>query len=158
MTTSQSDRSSKYNIKVYPIAKNNGRFLYRNQYALTGTLVDMWADLIEGAGEKFQDFVLAFEKRWDEKKVDEITVKIGEIGATGFFAPYRDMLFIRRDPLTLTLYVAIQGNDLYVSWRAFLQRGISTWKVYLFIILSISSADRHVYVYIFIYMYACMHE
>lgn len=39
------------------------------------------------------------------------------------------MIFLRRDPVTVTLYLATQGDDLYVSWRAFIQRDVEENRV-----------------------------
>ncbi|MDL1894382.1 hypothetical protein FBQ87_16070 [Sphingobacteriales bacterium CHB3] len=39
------------------------------------------------------------------------------------------MFFIRRNPVTVTVYVASQGNDIYMSYRTFLQSDFMQGRV-----------------------------
>jgi hypothetical protein len=109
---------------------------YANQYQQVGHLVDMWGDLIEGYGAKAAQFGATFEAIQTSREIPSMSKTWGKLYATGFFAPSRWMQFYWRDPVTITVYVAKQGNDLYVSWRAFLQGKISEFKQLIWVALA----------------------
>lgn len=109
--------------------------LYGNQYAQVGDLVDMWADLIEGYADKASDFWTAFATHYRERDIKGAGIYADKLTATGLWAPYRRMNFVKRGVVTVPIYVATQGKDLYVSWRAFIQGQISLIKVGVWLIL-----------------------
>lgn len=101
----------------------------QNQYMQVGVLVDMWADLIEGYGNKATEFYKHFVTGFKGRKIPRLEIRIRNLYATGFVnPPCRKMIFVERNPVTMTIYMATQGDDLYVSWRAFAQPKLANWK------------------------------
>ena len=109
-----------------------------NQYTQVGALIDMWTDVVEGYGSKAQQFFETFFSSMKERKITGMRYAVEPLQATGMRkSPYRNMLFIRRYPVAITLYIATQGDDLYISWRAFVRAKIARWK--LIFIASVSA-------------------
>src|SRR5690606_7916107 len=108
-----------------------------NQYVQVGLLVDMWADLLEGYGHRSEAFWKYFVESFSQKNIKNVEIKIDGLEGTGLWnAPYRNMIFIRRKPVTVTFYLATQGKDLYIAWRAFVQNDIEDGKMWTITILA----------------------
>ncbi len=123
--------------KISEVAVNDGHVMFLgNQYAQVGELVDMWADLIEGHADKAADFWKAFEESFSCRGINEARLDFENLSSTGLWAPFRRMQVVRRGVVSIPIYVATQGKDLYVSWRAFLQGQVSLIKLVLWVILS----------------------
>lgn len=125
ITSSTRDTSGFSEAATYD---GNAEF-YANQYAQVGEIVDMWADLIEGYAAKTTDFWQAFKTHFEARGLTGYSPRSDYLTATGLFAPYRKMEFVRRGVVTIPIYIAVQGKDLYISWRAFVQGQISLIKV-----------------------------
>lgn len=110
----------------------DGQHLYGNQYVQVGYMVDMWADLLEGYGYKVKEFWSAYDMLLNERSIEGLNRYWSNLSATGFEVPYRRMDFNVREPVTVAVYTAIQGEDLYVSWRAFVQGSFSMIKFIIF--------------------------
>lgn len=110
---------------------SGGRRTYGNQYEQVGEVVEMWADLIEGYGYRAEEFFQAFDEFVASRSIPEQHAAWDDLTATGFNAPARTMRFYRRNPVVIAVYIARQGADLYVSWRAFVQGKISEVKLAL---------------------------
>lgn len=108
---------------------------YGNQYAQVGDLVDMWADLLEGHGERATDFWAAFLAHFRDRDIMGVGPYSRPLTATGLFAPYRQMEFVKRGVVNIPIYVATQGKDLYISWRAFVQGQISLVKLVVWLLV-----------------------
>ena len=108
--------------------------LYGNQFFQTGDLVDMWADLIEGHASNAQAFWNAYSASFSNREAGARR-QVQKLSSTGIFPPSREMEFVKRQGVTITVYVATQGRDLYVSWRAFIQAQISGLKIGLWIVI-----------------------
>ena len=111
------------------VGENDVQVLWGNQYAQVGFLTDMWADLIDGYGGEAEKFWEAFLTDYRSRDIERASAKWKGLQATGILAPTRVMLFIRRKPVTVTLYFAPQGDDLYISWRAFIQTSVSWLRI-----------------------------
>lgn len=108
---------------------------FRNQFGQVGYLVDMWADVIEGFGSQTNEFWKAFYEARNARDVPRLKTYWEELRSTGFSPKMRRMSFNKRGPVTVALLIAKQGNDLYVSWRAFIQNRISAARVIVWILL-----------------------
>lgn len=124
----RSGSSSSQRLPVVGTDDGNAQ-LYANQYAQVGTLLDMWAELIEGYGEKADEFYENFSTHFKNREIKGVSFWQGNLTATGLFAPYRKMEIVQRGVVTMPIYIATQGKDLYVSWRAFVQGYISLVKI-----------------------------
>ena len=123
--------------KISEVAVNDGRAkFFGNQYAQVGELVDMWADLVEGHADKAAEFWKAFEASFTSRDVKEARLYLEDLSSTGLWAPFRQMQVVRRGVVSIPIYIATQGKDLYVSWRAFIQGQVSLVKLVLWVILS----------------------
>jgi len=110
------------NQPIRTIAVNDGNAaFYASQSAKLGVLADMWADLIVGYGDKAEEFWNAFLAQFKERGISGAGPYPDRLPATGMWPPYREMQFVKRGLVTIPIYVAVQGKDLYISWRAFAQ-------------------------------------
>lgn len=126
-------------VSVYEVNEYQGKSdaVLGNQYAQVGELVDMWADLVEGYGDKAADFWTAFYESFNQRQIKATTDSRERLTSTGFYPVRREMTFIRRDPVTIAVFVAKQGADLYVSWRAFIQGKISDIRIVVWLIIAV---------------------
>ena len=108
-------------LKLGEVGINHGTMPYNSEYLNLGVMVDMWADLVEGYGKKAEDFVKAFVAHLQGRKIADAHRYIGQLTATGLSAPFRNVFALRRGVAKLTVYTATQGDDLYISWRAYIQ-------------------------------------
>lgn len=124
-------------VSVYEVNEYQGKSdaVLGNQYAQVGELVDIWADLVEGYGDKAADFWTAFYESFSQRQIKTVTDSRERLTSTGFYPSSREMTFIRRDPVTIAVFVAKQGADLYVSWRAFIQGKISQLRVAAWLVI-----------------------
>lgn len=121
--------------KIFPVNSYQGRgALLSNQYSQVGTLVERWADVVDGCGEKAADFWVAFDQA---RRTREMGVKHGwdDILSTGLGAPSRVMDITRRGPVRVAVFIAPQGKDLYLSWRCFIKNGVSIARIMLWLLL-----------------------
>ena len=94
------ERTSEGSLLVIP---------YGNQYAHVGYLLDMWAELVTGQAEKAGDF-------WNnvDNQINSISPLVScryrNLSATGLFVPFRKTVFVRRNPVTIVIYIATQGQ------------------------------------------------
>lgn len=109
---------------------------YANQYEQVGELVDMWGDLFEGYAPQAPEYGALFEKLQTQRSIPDLSIKWEKLYATGFVAPSRWMQFYQRSPVTVAVFVAKQGSDLYISWRAFVQAKISEARIAIWLIIS----------------------
>lgn len=107
-------------IRQIAVRDGNAAF-YASQSAKLGVLADMWADLIVGYGDKAEEFWNAFLAHFKERGMSGVGPYPDRLPATGMWPPYREMQFVKRGLVTIPIYVAVQGKDLYVSWRVFAQ-------------------------------------
>lgn len=110
----------------------NPETFFSSQFEQVGQLVDMWADLLEGFGDKIGQFAAGLQVSLELREIERLDVAEDKLKSSGFFPVSRKMGFCRRDEVTLVVYVAKQGKDLYVSWRAFIQAQISPVKIAMF--------------------------
>lgn len=115
--------------RIKEVHEYSGVTTYGNPYAQVGELVDIWADLIEGFGEQAPDFFQKFHTIMMQRKIGGSKAYWGNLSTTAFQAPQRGMQYYFRSPVTITVFVARQGSDLYVSWRAFVQSEVSVVKI-----------------------------
>lgn len=125
---SQAKKTSSY---IQEVGEYTGTSDYpANQYMQVGTLIDMWADVVEGYANKATEFYETFETLMASRNIKSLKRYRAPLKATGMInPPFRTMLFLARYPVTVTVYVATQGDDLYVSWRAFAKADVAYWKV-----------------------------
>lgn len=103
--------------------------IFKNQYAQVGELIERWADVAEGYGQKANAFWEAFESNLKGREVEQLSQYWGDLASTGIFSPRRNAFLVQRGPVTVAVVVARQGNDLYISWRAFIQNYVSMVRV-----------------------------
>ena len=111
--------------------------IYGNQYTQVGFLVDMWADLIPGYADKAGELWVNYEGLLKLKLSNKVNSKLDNLQATGLFPPVRTMHFVRRNPVTVTVYIATQAEDLYLSWRAFVQTNLSLVRIGIIVAIGI---------------------
>lgn len=102
---------------------------YSSQYRQVGQLYDLWADLIEGYGEKGADFFNTFLTILEDRNAWRIEQDWKDLKSTGFFAPKRTVYMVSREPAHIAVLIAKQGADLYISWKEYVQTGISRTRV-----------------------------
>lgn len=122
-------------IQVSSVGSYDGDIPYGNQYSQVGELVDMWANLFEQQGDKAGAFWEAYGIIMSSREMPGVERRIDRLSATGFKAPTRRMEFVKRNPVTVVVYFATQGKDLYVSWRAFVQGSLSLLRIVMWLIL-----------------------
>jgi hypothetical protein len=116
--------------KIKEVHEYSGRIQgYGNQYQQVGQFVDGWSDLVEGFGDKAEEVVGTCDGLMGERGIAAMSSKWDELTATGVNAPSREMRFYHRSPVTVTVYTARQGKDLYVSERVFIQGEINKMKL-----------------------------
>lgn len=110
---------------------------YGNQQFQVGSLMDMWSDVLPAAVDKTEDFWHHFAYQLEIRTLWKLFIFWDSLQATGLKAPNQRMLFIRRGEVTITVYFARQGIDLYLSWRAFIQTKISEIKVAVYAAIAV---------------------
>lgn len=135
-----SHNQSVFQPSITEVHEYTSKSFYGNSYAQFGEVVDMWGDLIEGYGMQAEDFFKSFHTIMVERKMLIDKTRWHELSAGGFNAPTRSMQFYYREPVTIAVYVARQGVDLYVSWRVFVRGGISIVKVIALMTLGLITA------------------
>lgn len=121
---------------VRAVGADDERRIFGNQYAQVGELVDMWTHLFEGLSGKSDEFWKAYNKAKNTRSLPGVS-EYDSLQATGINAPARSMEFNRSRTVTVTVYLARQGGDLYVSWRAFVQAPISLFKIILLLLAAV---------------------
>ena len=112
--------------------------LFSDEINSLGYRVEMWGELIDGRAEDLGKFWKAFYDAFKSRKVSCESLKWKDVSAYGFFSDKtREVMQIRRNPVTITVYMATQGKDLYISWRSFLKSSISVAKVGMFVALGV---------------------
>ena len=107
--------------------------------SLLGTYLDGWADLIEGMGSKSEavkdGLILQLKERnMPDVAVEEVTAKPGV-----FVSDYRNYTITTTFPgATTTIFVGAHGQDLYTSWRTYLQPPVN-WKLLKFVAILITA-------------------
>jgi len=87
-----------------------------------GERLDGWAELIEGARDKADEVVKAFQERISVRQMPEVAQESSGLttgGLTGKQRPYQ--LVHTRTGATLTVYIGQFGRDLYVAWDLFVR-------------------------------------
>ena len=130
-------RTGQYTPSPRKVNATQGFVLVGNQHAQMGELVHMWADLIEGAGEQAEGFVEQLLSSLSTRQIENARLRWDHLNASGFLVPSRQMLFCKRRPVTVAIYIARQGRDLYVSWRAFVQGKFAWSKALLAVAVSV---------------------
>lgn len=102
-----------------------GRVIFGSQFLSKPILLDTWADIVEGYADKAREFKETFQQYMSDKNITRLSSESDFLTATGFGAPQRLMSFYKRNPVSIAVYVAKQGDDLYVSWRAFVESKVS---------------------------------
>lgn len=84
-----------------------------------GVWVDFWGDVVEGAYSQERDFVEAY--LWALREKGLILPSVRTLATGGIFGRERPLLFTQHKSTTVATLITKQGNDLYISWRAFFQ-------------------------------------
>jgi hypothetical protein len=119
-TNTLHDHSSSLYVDYY-----SSPAIWGTQFHSKPILLDSWADVVEGYALRVDDFKNKFYSLMDEKKIARLTRKVDFFTMTGFLAPRRSMIFYKRKPVSIAIYIAVQGTDLYISWRAFIESKLS---------------------------------
>ena len=127
----RSEQDAPTDFPIKQVHEIEGRLPFENQILSMGILVDMWADLIPGYGAKAEEFREAYRAHRTAKSIPGLEVKASNFYSTGFSQPYRIMERNRRDPATVMVYIAKQGEDLYLSWRAYMQNDLNPSRFYI---------------------------
>lgn len=132
--SSSSSISQSYGIPQ--VHEYSGRAIWGSQFYRRGILLDSWADVLEGHAPRGKEFTDKFHALLAEKQIKGVSRKTDYLTATGIGAQRRTMSFYERNPILIAVYIAAQGTDLYISWRAFIQGKVSVWRVLILLILA----------------------
>jgi hypothetical protein len=109
-----------------------------SQHAQVGALVERWADVLEGAGEKAGAFWEAFYQSYSSREIPRFEDDWEMLSSNLLYSPpQREMLFVRRGPITIAVLLAQQGADLYTSWRCFIKNPVAWWRVAAVLVVAI---------------------
>ncbi len=110
------------------------KLLMGNQFGQVGYVMDMWGELILDAQPQSAWFWQNFAAFLERNKMPGVSTEFKSLEATGFWSQSRTMYFLQKAPVTVTIYLASFGNDLYMSYRTFLQGAIDQIRVSMFVI------------------------
>lgn len=105
------------------IATDDGEVFGVTRTEQVGHLVDWWGELLEGEANKADDYLYAFFKMFNARKILDakiVTKRITKSEILGI-GNSRTMEVVTLGRVNVPVYIARQGSDLYVSWRAFYQ-------------------------------------
>lgn len=105
------------------------RSFFSNQFSQVGFLVEFWGDSIDDYGSKHEEFWKKYQQRKAAKGLEGLEVTTKRLRSQTFNTFEREMEFNYRDPVTVTVYFLPDGQDLYISWRSFIQQPVSESKV-----------------------------
>lgn len=105
-----------------------------------GQLIDYWGQTLPGYADKASDFWIAWRKFMKASKITNAGLSWDWLMGTGVPSQERKMIFIRRNGATVTLYIATQGNDLFISIRAFIQTPLNYLLLLVFLVISAGTA------------------
>lgn len=96
-----------------------------NQKQQVGELIDYWGQTLPTYGEKATEFWVAWKQFMDASSIRNASYSWRYLPSTGMMSKERGMIFVRRGGATVTVYIATQGKDLFVSLRSFIQTPIN---------------------------------
>lgn len=120
--------------RFYPVHEYQGFAFLDSQYGQVGYLTERWADVVDGFGEKAEEFWKAFDESRQARRIGGRKQWV-KLRSTGLTSPTRVVDMTQRGPVTVAVLVALQGNDLYLSWRCFVHNPVSLLRVTIWLLL-----------------------
>jgi hypothetical protein len=101
-----------------------------------GVVIDNWADLIEGRGDKAAEVALAVRRDLSNRGMPDVKIS-HVVGTVGAFSTRRNHTLMTTNPgVTTTIYIGPHGQDLYVAWRTYVRRVFNKTTLFVLLVLA----------------------